>query len=107
MEQNTRQLIAELAAKYETAAFLPADPSSFMHSVQGDANREATAFLASCLSYGSRKQFFPKIQFIIDSAHGDVDRWVRSGAWRSDIPDTAECYYRLYKFGDMHRLIAA
>ena len=70
MEQNTRQLIAELAAKYETAAFLPADPSSFMHSVQGDANREATAFLASCLSYGSRKQFFPKIQFIIDSAHG-------------------------------------
>ena len=34
MEQNTRQLIAELAAKYETAAFLPADPSSFMHSVQ-------------------------------------------------------------------------
>ena len=99
MEQNTRQLIADLAARYETAAFLPADPSSFMHSVEGDANKEATAFLASCLSYGSRKQFFPKIQFIIDAA--------RSGEWRKDIPDTAKCYYRLYKFGDMHRLIAA
>ena len=107
MEQNTRQLIADLAARYETAAFLPADPSSFMHSVEGDANKEATAFLASCLSYGSRKQFFPKIQFIIDAAQGDVDRWVRSGEWRKDIPDTAKCYYRLYKFGDMHRLIAA
>ena len=79
MEQNTRQLIADLAARYETAAFLPADPSSFMHSVEGDANKEATAFLASCLSYGSRKQFFPKIQFIIDASQGDVDRWVRSG----------------------------
>lgn len=107
MEQNTRQLIADLAARYETAAFLPADPSSFMHSVEGDANKEATAFLASCLSYGSRKQFFPKIQFIIDAAQGDVDSWVRSGEWRKDIPDTAKCYYRLYKFGDMHRLIAA
>jgi DNA-binding response OmpR family regulator len=32
---------------------------------------------------------------------------VRSGEWRKDIPDTAECYYRLYKFSDMHRLIAA
>lgn len=75
-----------------------------MHSVEGDANKEATAFLASCLSYGSRKQFFPKIQFIIDAAQGDVDSWVRSGEWRKDIPDTAKCYYRLYKFGDMHRL---
>lgn len=107
MEQNTRQLIADLAVRYETAAFLPADPSSFMHSVEGDANKEATAFLASCLSYGSRKQFFPKIQFIIDAAQGDVDRWVRSGEWRKDIPYTAKCYYRLYKFGDMHRLISA
>lgn len=32
---------------------------------------------------------------------------MRSGEWRKDIPDTAKCYYRLYKFGDMHRLIAA
>ena len=107
MEQNIRQRIADLATRYETDAFLPADPSSFMHSVEGDPNKEATAFLASCLSYGSRKQFFPKIQFIIDAAQGDVDRWVRSGEWRKDIPDSAECYYRLYKFGDMHRLIAA
>ena len=107
MEQNIRQRIADLATRYETDAFLPADPSSFMHSVEGDTNKEATAFLASCLSYGSRKQFFPKIQFIIDAAQGDVDRWVRSGEWRKDIPDSAECYYRLYKFGDMHRLIAA
>ena len=50
MEQNTRQLIADLAARYETAACLPADPSSFMHSVEGEANKEDTAFLDSCLS---------------------------------------------------------
>ena len=107
MQTELKQQIARLAAKYETTQFLPADPSSFMHKVDGAANREAPAFLASCLSYGSRKQFFPKIQFIVDAAKGEVDHWVRSGEWRSDIPDTAACYYRLYTFHDMHCLIAA
>lgn len=107
MDRELKQRIQSLASKYETKDFLPADPSSFMHKVEGAANQEATAFLASCLSYGSRKQFFPKIQFIVDAARGEVDHWVRSGEWRSDIPDTSACYYRLYTFHDMHCLIAA
>lgn len=107
MENSIKNRIQELAAKYETVDFLPADPSSFMHKVEGAANKEATAFIASCLSYGSRKQFFPKIQFIIDSANGDVDHWVRSGEWRHDIADSTACYYRLYTFHDMHNLLNA
>lgn len=107
MDQTTKQRIAYLAEKYETTDFLPADPSSFMHKVSGKANQEVTAFLASCLSYGSRKQFFPKIQFLLDASHGDVDQWVRSGNWRYDIPDTPNCYYRLYTFHDMHLLLSA
>lgn len=107
MEEAIKQRIRFLAEKYETKDFLPSDPSSFMHKVSGEANREATAFIASCLSYGSRKQFFPKIQLIIDAAHGEVDRWVRSGEWRCDIPDSSECYYRLYTCHDMHCMLAA
>lgn len=57
IEEETRKRIMYLAEKYETKDFLPADPSSFMHKVEGKANREAMAFIASCLSYGSRKQF--------------------------------------------------
>ena len=107
MINDIETCIRFLADKYETEDFLPSDPSSFMHRVSGAANQEATAFLASCLSYGSRKQFFPKIQFLIDASHGETDRWVRSGDWRRDIPDTTDCYYRLYTFHDMHRLLAA
>lgn len=107
MDKELKQRIQLLASKYETKDFLPADPSSFMHKVDGTANQEAVAFLASCLSYGSRKQFFPKIQFIVDAAQGEVDHWVRSGEWRRDIPDSSACYYRLYTFHDMHCLIAA
>ena len=107
METELKQRIATLAAKYETADFLAADPSSFMHRVSGDSNQEAMAFVASCLSYGSRKQFFPKIQFLLDHSEGDMDRWIRSGEWCDDIADSADCYYRLYTCHDMHCLLDA
>lgn len=60
--------LKSLAFKYENEKFLVGDPSWFMHQVQGERNKELLAFIASCLSYGSRKQFLPKIQFILDSA---------------------------------------
>ena len=107
MEKELKLRIAALAEKYETADFLPADPSSFMHKVDGAENQEAMAFIASCLSYGARKQFFPKIQYILDAAQGNIDRWVRSGEWESSIPDSTGCYYRLYTCHDMHQLLTA
>ena len=94
MDQELKQHIISLSERYETADFLPADPSSFMHKVKGEANQEAMAFIASCLSYGSRKQFFPKIQYLLDAAQGEVDRWVRTGAFANDIADNPVCYYR-------------
>ena len=69
------------AAMYETEAFLQGDPSWFMHQVVGAANQEATAFVASCLSYGSRRQFMPKIQWLLDCAGGEMDDWVRKGGF--------------------------
>ncbi|MCD8296464.1 MAG: DUF2400 family protein, partial [Prevotella sp.] len=51
---STEELIREYAEHYETKDFLHGDPSWFMHQVEGDRNKEVTAFIASCLSYGSR-----------------------------------------------------
>ena len=50
-----------LADKYETVDFIKGDPSWFMHQIEGDTNKELLAFIASSLSYGSRKQVMPKI----------------------------------------------
>ena len=58
---SVENLLRKYAEQYETADFLPEDPSWFMHQVSGEDNQEVTAFIASCLSYGSRKQFMPKI----------------------------------------------
>ena len=101
-------LLREYADRYETADFLPADPSWFMHQVTGAANREVTAFIASCLSYGSRRQFMPKIQSIIDMAGGDVYSWIRNGLFEKDVPDDgATCFYRLYTNHTMFVLFVA
>ncbi len=106
-KQHVDQLLAEYAARYETKGFLNGDPSWFMHQVEGRLNQETLAFVASCLSYGSRKQFFPKIQFVLDRSGGNVHEWVESGAFVGDIPDDGECYYRLYTNHAMRVFLSA
>ncbi len=93
---DVSDLLIQYADKYETADFLPTDPSWFMHQVKGELNQETFAFIASCLSYGSRKQFFPKIQYILDCSKGEVYSWIKNGLFDKDIPDNTGCYYRLY-----------
>ena len=108
VSQETAALLREYASRYETADFLNGDPSWFMHQVEPVADRVMLAFLASSLSYGSRAQFFPKIQYMLDSSHGRVEEWVRSGDFAADIPDdSSRCYYRLYTFGRVHQFLAA
>ena len=92
---NTAELLCTYAERYETAEFIIGDPSWFMHQVEKSDDRIALAFIASALSYGSRKQFFPKIQYMLDCSQGKVDEWVSSGAFANDIPNTpGRCYYR-------------
>ncbi len=104
----TRSLLQHLAARYETVAFLDGDPSWWMHQVQGDENREATAFVASVLSYGSRAQFMPKIGHLVELSGGAMHRWLAEGAYAADFTtgDT-RCYYRLYTRDAMRRFFDA
>lgn len=102
------QLLKQYAVLYETADFLPSDPSWFMHQVEGVENQETTAFIASSLSYGSRKQFMPKIQQLLDMADGDLYLWVKAGGFKRNIPDDrCRCYYRLYTYHTMHVFLCA
>lgn len=102
----TRQLLVDLADRYETPRFLVGDPSWFMHQVSGAENREAMAFLAASLSYGSRPQFMPRIQWLLDRSGGDVHHWIASGHFAQSLPESdSRCFYRLYTVADMHRLL--
>ena len=102
MDAAVKRLLRRLAAKYETTDFLNGDPSCFMHEVAGVANREATAFVASCLSFGSRKQFLPKIRHLLDCAGGDMDGWIRGGGFVRDFAGARDgCFYRFFTNGHM------
>lgn len=99
-------LLTTYARQYETSDFLQGDPSWFMHQVNGRENQEAMAFLASCLSYGSRKQFMPKIGWLLERSGGNIDQWVRHGHFEQDLPSGRhECYYRLYTCHQMNLLL--
>lgn len=105
---ETRTLLLRLAERYETPAFIEGDPSWWMHQVEGDSNREATAFVAQALSYGSRSQFMPKIGHLLDLAGGDMHRWLAEGAYRSHFAtDDTTSYYRLYSHAAMRRFFDA
>lgn len=108
MDTKTKSTLREYADRYETASFIEGDPSQFMHMVEGDANREATAFVASALSFGSRAQFLPKIQWIVDLADRNVDRWIRAGAFERDFrANDTRCFYRFFTFSAMNAFFRA
>lgn len=107
IDERTRKLLIRNAEKYENADFLPGDPSWFMHQVEGRENREAMAFLASGLSYGSRAQFMGKIGLLMEWSEGNVADWIKDGAFEHNLPGGGkDCFYRLYTVAHMHEFIA-
>lgn len=107
ISKATKDKLVAFAALYENENFLNGDPSWFMHQVEGNQNKEVMAFIAACLSYGSRKVFMPRIQYILDCAEGNPYNWIREEIFRHDIPDDSACFYRLYTNHTMHLFFSA
>ena len=102
--EELRRTLLRLAERYETPAFMANDPSRFMHMVEGDANRETTAFVAAALSFGNRAQFGAKIDSLLDAAGGDMFKWIAEGAYARDFrAGDARCFYRFHTRGAMRR----
>ena len=101
IKKNIRQRLIAYAEKYETAEFLQGDPSWFMHQVYDPRDQEIMAFLASCLSYGSRKAFFPKVQALLNYSRYKPFEWIFHQRYCKDIADNNQCFYRLYTHHDM------
>lgn len=107
MSPSTRKLLVGYADTYERPEFIEGDPSWFMHQVAGADNQAVIAFIASCLSFGSRKAFMPRIRHLLTLAGGEPHRWVRQGLFRDAIPDNDDCFYRFYSNRSMLRFLAA
>lgn len=106
LSRSLRSRLRLYADACETEAFLKDDPSSFMHRVEGSVNQEVTAFVTSCLSYGSRKQFMPKVEQLLRWADGDMLRWVQERHFEACVPDDDHCFYRLYTCRTFRRYLS-
>lgn len=105
---QTQSLLRLYAERYETAEFINGDPSWFMHQVKGADNQETMAFLAAALSYGSRKQFIPKIQQLLDWSENEPYSWVKKRLYENHFSFTdTHCFYRLYNNKDMYVFLNA
>ena len=106
---QTKQLLSSLAQKYEVAAFTQEDPSQFLRWYSSPADIESACFIAAMLSFGSRKQFIPKIRSIFQLADNDggMANWLKSGRFRKDFERSERKFYRFYSYADMVDLFAA
>lgn len=107
MDRETRNKIIELASKYETADFIKCDPSRFMHDFADERDGEAAAFIASCLSYGQRRQFMPRIRDLLSKAGGEVRRWIVDETYEESVGNSDECFYRLHTCRDVSQTLRA
>jgi len=104
--QDVKDRLRRYAAQYETADFIKGDPSWFMHQVSGAKNREAMAFLSSAFSYGSRKQFLPKVQQFLDWSGGEVHSWVLGGEFEKEVrAGDSSCFYRLNTCAQVNKFL--
>ncbi len=105
MTKETKELLRRHAEKYERT-FPSPDPSEFLKAADGAKNKEATAFVAACLSFGSIAQFMPKIGQLMKWANGDMDGWIRRGAFMDVIPpDAHRCFYRFVTCANLHAFL--
>ncbi len=108
MTEELKRQLCELADKYEVSSFCYEDPSQFLRWYSGErgtiSDVEAASFLAAMLAFGSRKQFIPKISYILQLADGSASsfsKWLKSGAYKKDFPGGENKFYRFYSYDDM------
>ena len=106
---KTKELLINLADKYENSSFIIEDPSQFLYHYKNPCDIELCAFVASMLSFGSRKQFIPKINFILELADdekvGGIYNWITTRQFEKifAISDNQQ-FYRFYSYKDMYYL---
>ena len=102
MNEETISSLIAAANKYETKAFINADPIQFPHRYTHRRDIEISAFISAWMAYGSRKVFLK----VLDHLHDDMDKaggpysFITSGAYSCICTEPDCCLYRFYKQSD-------
>lgn len=109
--EEVKNKLIYFAKKNEEKSFILQDPSQFLYRYKKLIDIECAAFIASMLSFGNRKQFIPKIQYIFDlsdKTSGSISNWIKSKDFvfsflpQEDEDNINKKYYRFYSYKDLH-----
>ncbi|MBO4532258.1 MAG: TIGR02757 family protein [Treponema sp.] len=97
--------LISLADTYEVSSFTDSDPSQFLLWYKNSqTDTELASFIAAMLSFGSRSQFIPKIDFILstaDTISQSISSWLTSDAYKKSFPKGDNKFYRFYSYDDL------
>ena len=97
--------LLSLADIYEVSTFTVSDPSQFLLWYKNSqTDTELASFIAAMLSFGSRSQFIPKIDFILSTADTTsecISTWLTSGSYKKNFPTGSKKFYRFYSYDDL------
>lgn len=107
MDAALKEKLIELADKFEIPSFCDEDPSQFLrwYPLSQQTDVECASFIAAMLAFGNRKQFIPKIEYILtlaDTKSGSISKWLFDDA--PGFPSGEKKFYRFYSFDDMRVL---
>lgn len=119
MNSELQKKLIFLAEKYEVSSFCDSDPSQFLRwhsnlpaSLYSTADVEVASFIAAMMAFGSRKQFIPKIQNILQLANqkSTISQWIKNQDYKNNfVPlenpkNLQQKYYRFYSYNDFYNL---
>ena len=109
MNAELQKKLIFLAGKYEVSSFCDSDPSQFLRwysklpaSLYSTADVEVASFIAAMMAFGSRKQFIPKIKYILQLADkkNSILQWIKNQDYKKDfvplenLQNLQQKYYR-------------
>lgn len=110
MNDSTKELLQKWAKEYNTTFFIQDDPVQFPHRFTDRRDIEISAFLTSWLSYGNRTLIIRKVEELHQLMGDSPYAWLMRKGYDSPMDtglsfrDRAGCFYRFYKWTDLHDL---
>ena len=93
-----------IANQYEVKSFIDSDPVQFCYRYTNKSDIEIAGIIAMWLSYGSRKVFLPKIDYmLLEVMKNDPRGYIAFNDW-AQYKDNYSCLYRMTTWHNFYML---
>lgn len=103
MNDDMKQLLDNLAARYNRKDFIEDDPVRFPHRYKSKTDVEISAFVSAWIAYGQRAQIIKTLERLHAEYEGSPTEFIRKGKFMR-YKDDKSSLYRFFKGEDYYSL---